>query len=294
MNDPNNPNLYTYVRNNPLIYTDPSGNLSLKEIINYFKSMFGIKDDKKNDKKDDKKDKSNSNTSQTTGDTTTDTTQYHGEQPNGDPVGYQEFPGPPPVRFPIYKLDQLPESEQWKYVNQVAPNDNTIMYIPPGMENAKISEHFTIGEFAADVAKRDSNGNFIIESKHTPAKDGKSRFIRLDPQLITELEQIRAENGGHPMTISEGYRTVEYNMALTAAGCETATRSPHTSGVAADFTIAGVLNQQIQQGILNRINGGNGIGRVGKGKSYTHYDIADLRYGPNSPYNTGNTWGYSY
>jgi RHS repeat-associated protein len=32
MNDPNNPNLYTYCRNNPLTITDPTGNTSLSEI----------------------------------------------------------------------------------------------------------------------------------------------------------------------------------------------------------------------------------------------------------------------
>jgi RHS repeat-associated protein len=40
VNDPNNPNLYVYSRNNPLTITDPSGNLSVDDVIKWGKEQL--------------------------------------------------------------------------------------------------------------------------------------------------------------------------------------------------------------------------------------------------------------
>lgn len=172
------------------------------------------------------------------------------------------------------------------------------------MENAKVSSNFTVSEFMSDVAKKDQNGDFVKDAQSHVISAGKDRFMRLNSQLLEQLEVIRAENGNKPIYITEGYRTIEWHKALKAGGYETAGYSPHTAGIAADFGISGISPADIQGQILGRITSGAGTGRVGRGLYFTHYDLADTVYGPlwkdpktgfkpGGIYNTGYNWGYN-
>ncbi len=208
MVDPNNPNLYVYGANNPLRFTDPTGNFTLEfnsswdDWRNWWSGLWSGKQTKDSSQKQSGSSEKNSivnNKRKSEPSQPVTRQQYFGDQPQGEPVRYQEFPGPPPVSFPVYNLDQLPQSEQWKYVNQIDSNNREIMYIPPGMENAKVSSNFTVSEFMSDVAKKDQNGDFVKDAQSHVISAGKDRFMRLNPQLPEQLEVIRAENGNKPM-----------------------------------------------------------------------------------------------
>ncbi len=134
----------------------------------------------------------------------------------------------------------------------------------------------------------------------------KAQFIlhtRLSPELITQLETIRASNGNNPMTIHEGYRSVLWQRALTANGEPTAKiASPHTSGIAVDFHITGKDGNRISGKAIAETISGKTEGRVGIGSNWIHYDVGDMVYGPNYglhtkngtiyPYQKGSTWNY--
>ncbi|HBC31432.1 MAG TPA: hypothetical protein DC024_09365 [Clostridiales bacterium] len=90
------------------------------------------------------------------------------------------------------------------------------MYIPPGMENAKITPHFTIREFASQVPALEADLIALkLDQNDRAYSVRKDRFIRLDLRLVERLEKIRSDNGNLPMVIHEGYRSVTWHRALT-------------------------------------------------------------------------------
>ncbi|MCL5126420.1 MAG: hypothetical protein M1511_18365, partial [Deltaproteobacteria bacterium] len=133
--DPNNPNLYVYGANNPLRFTDPTGNFTLEfnsswdDWRNWWSGLWSGKQTRDSSQKQSGSSEKNSivnNKRKSEPSQPVTRQQYFGDQPQGEPVRYQEFPGPPPVSFPVYNLDQLPQSEQWKYVNQIDSNNPSL------------------------------------------------------------------------------------------------------------------------------------------------------------------------
>lgn len=76
----------------------------------------------------------------------------------------------------------------------------------------KISEHFTLGEFAC--------------------KDG-SDIVKYSTELLALLEKLRAY-GDFTISINSGYRTPEYNASPNVGGAKNST---HTKGYAADIKV---------------------------------------------------------
>lgn len=76
--------------------------------------------------------------------------------------------------------------------------------------NFKISEHFTLGEFAS--------------------KDGTDKVL-YSTELLAKLEELRAY-GGFIITINSGYRSIAHNRAVGGAS-----NSQHTKGTAADIIV---------------------------------------------------------
>lgn len=77
-------------------------------------------------------------------------------------------------------------------------------------EDAPLSEHFKLSEFQP--------------------RDPQYRYLRVSPELIKILEQIRAAVG-HPLLVNSGYRPKKYN-----AGVGGAPLSTHIDGLAADIS----------------------------------------------------------
>lgn len=77
-------------------------------------------------------------------------------------------------------------------------------------KNYKISDHFTLGEFAS--------------------KDG-ADLVKYSTELLALLETLRSY-GGFTVVINSGYRTADYNRAVGGASC-----SQHVEGTAADITV---------------------------------------------------------
>lgn len=114
--------------------------------------------------------------------------------------------------------------------------------------NTKLSEHFTIKEFAC--------------------KDGSDKIL-IDTNLIPILEAIR-EYFNSPVYIMSGYRTEEYNRKVSNTK-----ESQHCKGTAVDIRVAGVSPVAVAlyfEYVLLKDKGGIGLY---KGQNFTHIDTRD-------------------
>jgi len=84
------------------------------------------------------------------------------------------------------------------------------------------------------------------------------------PDLIIALQEMR-DHFGQPVTIHSGHRCKAYNRRIGGA-----TFSRHIKGDAADFTVSGVSNNDVQDYLLGKYRGRYGIGRY---NTFTHLDV---------------------
>jgi hypothetical protein len=140
---------------------------------------------------------------------------------------------------------------------------NDIIFIPPGMENTYISEHFQVSEFQSGIPKIGPHG------KYQPVSVGKDPFIRLDPKLIEKLEAIRAAFE-EPITITSGYRSPAWNQAVGGERF-----SQHMAGRAADFQVRGVAPGDVYR--YTRRSRDEFSGGLGKYSGFTHIDVGATR-----------------
>lgn len=108
--------------------------------------------------------------------------------------------------------------------------------------NVKLSEHFTVKEFASH--------------------DGADTVL-IDMLLIEYLEKIRA-HFGKPIHINSGYRTPEHNAKVGGVK-----NSYHTKGRAADIVVQGVKSLDVARFAETFVCGGVGWYEA---KSFTHID----------------------
>ncbi|WP_308589442.1 D-Ala-D-Ala carboxypeptidase family metallohydrolase [uncultured Oscillibacter sp.] len=111
----------------------------------------------------------------------------------------------------------------------------------------KLSEHFTVGEFAC--------------------RDG-TDAVPVSEELVTLLQKIR-DHFGRAVTVNSAYRTAAYNTKVGGAK-----RSQHLLGTAADITLAGVAPLEVAQyaEFLQPKAGGIGVYRT-----FTHVDVRAAR-----------------
>ena len=111
----------------------------------------------------------------------------------------------------------------------------------------KLSEHFTVGEFAC--------------------RDG-TDAVPVSEELVTLLQKIR-DHFGRAVTVNSAYRTAAYNTKVGGAK-----RSQHLLGTAADITLAGVTPLEVAQyaEFLQPKAGGIGVYRT-----FTHVDVRAAR-----------------
>ena len=132
---------------------------------------------------------------------------------------------------------------------------SVITYNYPAEKNKKLSEHFTVGEFAA---ASDYNGNY-------PSK------ILIDSFLIEVLETVYKHFGADCCNICSGYRTSSCDKAVGGSGY-----GPHTQGMAADayyYKNGSPIPSRLISCYLQDI-GNSGIGYCcGGNPNGTHIDV---------------------
>lgn len=123
----------------------------------------------------------------------------------------------------------------------------TVTYSKKASGNKKLSENFTVSEFAC--------------------KDGSDKII-IDTALVELLQKIR-NHFKSPVTITSGYRNAAYNKKVGGAP-----NSQHCLGTAADIVISGVTPLEIAQYAEYLLGT---LGGIGLYKSFTHVDVRKNR-----------------
>lgn len=136
-----------------------------------------------------------------------------------------------------------------------------LLEVPRADLGKRISEHFTLAEFAIIRDARWANSRYI----QTWNGDQYTQYLRLDPEIIKKLEELRKKIK-QPLAINSGYRSFGYNNDLYWLGYrKRPTKSRHTSGDAVDVALPYRVIARDAERVFK--NGG-----IGKGRSFTHVD----------------------
>lgn len=114
-----------------------------------------------------------------------------------------------------------------------------------------LSRHFRAGEFFP----------------HDPSY----RYLRVSPELVRRLEEIRQALGGQPLTIHSAYRPPAYNQAVGGVS-----NSTHIDGLAADISVVGVSTERLHQVADQVIGDGGGVGYY-PAQQFVHLDVRGHR-----------------
>lgn len=87
--------------------------------------------------------------------------------------------------------------------------------------------------------------------------------MRLNIRLVRLLEELRAELGGKPVTVTSGYRCPEHNRRVGGA-----TASQHLLGNGADIVV-----NEVPAAKVAAVAAEVGFTGVGRYSTYTHVDI---------------------
>lgn len=118
------------------------------------------------------------------------------------------------------------------------------------------SEHFNLSEFAS----------------HDGANTPRGAIGNIQT-LMNQLEVLRAELGGNPITIISGYRSPAHNTSIGGA-----TRSQHLCGRAADIRVGDYTPAQVHAKIEELISAGRMMqGGLGIYDTFVHYDTRGTR-----------------
>ena len=144
-------------------------------------------------------------------------------------------------------------------------------------KNKKLSDHFTVGEFASPS---DYNGNYPTQ-------------ILIDSDLIDVLEMVYSHFGADKCIINSGYRSSSCDKAVGGSGY-----GPHTQGMAADayyYKNGSPIPSRLISCYLQDIDN-SGIGYCcGGNPNGTHIDVlARYWHGDESDYSVTVTDYYSY
>ena len=130
------------------------------------------------------------------------------------------------------------------------------------INNIKVAENFKLSEF----------------------EDTRTGEVRIDPDLIKVLQQIRTEIG-KPIQITSGYRTKQTHVDIYKKqysddwGDHIAWGSKHLLGKAVDFTIISGKDEDYEKSIEIAIRSGliHGIGNGFKKGLFIHIDTRDSK-----------------
>lgn len=117
--------------------------------------------------------------------------------------------------------------------------------------DAALSAHFRAGEFLP--------------------QDGSYRYLRVAPELVEALEEIRRRLGGRPITIHSGYRPPGYNARVGGAP-----HSTHLNGLAADISAVETSTARLYEVADQVIGEGGGVGYYPQ-QEFVHIDVRGSR-----------------
>lgn len=124
---------------------------------------------------------------------------------------------------------------------------------------------------AADGEKKLSE-NFKV--KEFACKDG-SNPVFLDTELVELLQKIR-DHFNRSVTITSGYRTVDYNRKIGGAS-----NSQHLYGRAADIQVKDTPPEFVAEYAETLLAGRGGIGlykkKAGRAKGWVHIDVRKVK-----------------
>lgn len=98
-------------------------------------------------------------------------------------------------------------------------------------------------------------------------QDASYRFLRIAPELLDRLEQIRHRLGGRPITIHSAYRPPAYNRSVGGVS-----NSTHIDGLAADLSAANTSTDALYRACDEVIGQGGGVGYY-PGQQFVHIDV---------------------
>lgn len=117
-------------------------------------------------------------------------------------------------------------------------------------DDAPLSQHFKMSEFRP--------------------RDPKYRFVRISPELIRLLEELRAAVG-HPLLVNSGYRPKAYNASVGGASLST-----HIDGLAADISCLQVPTSVLHQEADKLVGDRGGVGYY-PSQEFVHVDLRGTR-----------------
>jgi uncharacterized protein YcbK (DUF882 family) len=110
--------------------------------------------------------------------------------------------------------------------------------------------------------------NFVV-SEFATSGGQQSSMARISCALVSCLQRIR-DHVAKPVSITSGYRSYKYNIELYQRRGQTPTNSQHSSGRAADISIAGMRGLDIAKLAMELC--GTELG-VGVANTYAHVDV---------------------
>ena len=144
-------------------------------------------------------------------------------------------------------LERHPENNAPAY----APGDvDAAAPLVRGADSTKLSKHFTLGEFRP----------------HEKSYTG----VRVHPDLVAKLEEIRARAGG-PIKITSSYRPPAYNRKVGGVS-----NSTHLDGLAADIYSETLSTSQLCKICDAVIGAGGGVGYY-PNQGFIHIDVRGYR-----------------
>ena len=146
--------------------------------------------------------------------------------------------------------------------------------IPNGWDDMILSPHFREKEFRSHDYKRDEYGEIFVDEEGGPIVDHRAVPVPKDLhgnlfELAKNLEVLRKELGGKPITVFSGYRTPFWNEHV--GGAE---GSKHMKAQAADISVKGVSPRVVYETAERLIRDGKmKKGGLHRYNTFTHYDI---------------------
>lgn len=98
--------------------------------------------------------------------------------------------------------------------------------------------------------------------------DPSYRFLRVSPELVRKLEELRAASGGHALTVHSAFRPPEYNQMIGGAP-----GSAHIDGLAADVSASGGVSTYELYRAADRIIGNAGGVGYYPALQFVHVDV---------------------
>lgn len=138
------------------------------------------------------------------------------------------------------------------------------------MYNIHTNESLNIKYYSSGIYDRDAidNINYFLRCHYT----NEVRNIDIKVlDLLCDIKDIVDKDG--EVQIISGYRSLAYNEFLRSHGRNVSKNSLHLSGLAIDFSIEGVNNDE-----LSRIARSFATGGVGKYPEFVHIDVGRIRY----------------